>query len=103
MEACSKANSEIRQKRSHFTSRRTPIHTRAAEIQRRRSTFSWRTNFASTAELIKVSEAEAGATRLASPHERAVSKQKKLKIRLTRPKRKSFSLITRRITASKPF
>src|SRR5215472_6666571 len=79
------------------------MQTKPAEIQRRRSTFSCRTNFASIAEQIKVSDAEAGATRLASPQERAVNRQKKLKIRLMSPKRKSFSLTTRPITASKPF
>src|SRR5262249_2055966 len=49
-----------------------------------------------------VSEAEAGATRLASPQESAVSRQKKLKMRQASPRRKSFSRVTRAMTASRP-
>src|SRR5438270_4502759 len=78
------------------------MQTSAAEIQRRRSTFSCRKNFAKIAEQIKVREAEAGATRLASPQESAVSRQKKLKIRQAKASRKSFSRVTRRMTASSP-
>src|ERR1051326_7582411 len=78
------------------------MQTRAAEIQRRRSTFSCRKNLAKIAEVMKVREAEAGATRLASPQESAVSRQKKLKIRQASPKRKSFSRVTRAMTASRP-
>src|SRR5690348_15936901 len=51
---------------------------------------------------INVRKADAGATRLTSPQERAVSKQKKLNVRQARPNRKNFSLNTRTITASKP-
>src|ERR1051325_11438422 len=87
---------------AYWTSSRTPIQTRAAEIQRRRATFSCRKNLARMAEVMKVSEAEAGATRLASPQERAVSRQKKLKMRQASPRRKSFSRVTRVITASRP-
>src|SRR5579859_1871158 len=86
----------------HWTSSRTPMQTRAAEIQRRRSTFSCRKNLARMAEQMKVSEAEAGATRLASPQESAVSRQKKLKMRQARAQRKSFSRTTRLMTASSP-
>src|ERR1051326_2778431 len=87
----------------YCTRSRTPIQTRAAEIQRRRSTFSCRKNFARMADVIKVREAEAGATRLASPQESAVSRQKKLKIRQAGARRKSFSRTTRLMTASRPF
>src|SRR5947209_11637143 len=86
----------------YFTSSKTPIHTRAAEIQRRRSTFSCRMNLDNIAEQIKVSEAEAGATRLASPHESAVSRQKKLKMRQASPRRKSLSRMTWPITVNRP-
>src|SRR5580765_5065504 len=79
------------------------MQTSAAESQRRRSTFSCRMNLARIAEQIYVSDAEAGATRLASPQESAVSRQKKLKIRQQSPNRKSFSRTTWPTTASRPF
>src|SRR6266404_8180545 len=55
----------------------TPTHTSKAEIQRRLSTSSFRNNFAKPAVRMKVSEAETGATKLASPQESAASKLKK--------------------------
>src|SRR4051812_4047998 len=59
-------------------------------------------NLARMAEQIKVSEADAGATRLASPHDSAMSRQKKLKMRQASPKRKSLSRTTCPTTASRP-
>src|SRR5205807_6963874 len=67
------------------------MQTSRADIHRRRSTFSFRKILASAALTMKVREAEAGATRLASPQERAVSRLKKPTAMHPRPIRKCRS------------
>src|SRR5260370_2278970 len=84
---------------SHL-SRATPSQTRAAAIQRRWSTAFFRKILAIIALTTKVMDAEAGATKLSSPQERAVSRLKKPTEKQQRASRKRFSVNTRTITAS---
>src|SRR5262245_42219331 len=62
-----------------------------AATQRRWSTSSLRNTLAITALTMKVSEAEAGATRLRSPQESAVSRLKKPMLKQHSDRKKSFS------------
>src|SRR5262249_42904496 len=71
-------------------------------IQRRWSTSSLRKILAMIALTTNVMEADAGATRLTSPQESAVSKLKKPTEKQHRAKRKRFSLKTLATTASVP-
>src|SRR5262249_3142324 len=89
------------QARSYF-SRATPTQTRTAAIQRRWSTSSLRKILAMIALATNVIEAEAGATRLSSPQESAVSKLKKPTEKQHSARRKRFSLNTLPTTASVP-
>src|SRR5579864_4117165 len=78
------------------------MQTRTAETQRRRSTSSFRKSLDKTVLTTKVRDAEAGATRLRSPQESAVSRLKKPTENEHRASRNSFSLKILAITLSSP-
>ena len=67
-------------------SRATPTQTKRAAVQRRRSTFSWRKNFAARALVTKVRDVAAGPMRLRSRWLKANSKEKKLRARQMTPR-----------------
>src|SRR5947209_4762797 len=87
---------------SYCASNTTPTQTSRAEAQRRLSTSSLRKSLAMTALTMNVREAEAGATRLASPQERAVSRLKKPTDMQASASRNCFSPNTLPITTSRP-
>src|SRR5258708_3642259 len=74
-----------------YLSKATPTQTRTAAIQRRWSTASFRKILAIIALTTKVMDAEAGATKLSSPQERAVSRLKKPTEKQQRASKKRFS------------
>src|ERR1700722_1947488 len=80
----------------------TPMQTRMAAVQRRRSTFSFRKIFAAMALVTSVSEAEAGATRLRFRWLRAKSSEKKASAKKPTPQKKSGQVTTARIAPLRP-
>ena len=78
------------------------MQTRPAEVQRRRSTFSLRKILPAMALVTRVSEAEAGATRLRFRWFRAKSREKKARARNPTPAKKSGQVTTARMAPLRP-
>src|ERR1035441_5866093 len=78
------------------------MQTRTAAVQRRRSTFSLRKNLPAMALVTRVSEADAGATRLRLRWFKASSSEKKARARQLTPAKKSGQVRTARMAPLRP-
>src|SRR5271165_5462400 len=78
------------------------MQTKAAAVQRRRSTFSFKKNLPAIALVTKVSDADAGATRLRLRWLSAKSKAKKARARKLTPAKKSGLVRTARMAPLRP-
>src|SRR5580698_1600840 len=78
------------------------MQTRKADIQRRRSTFSFRKILPAIALVTRVREADAGATRLRFRWFRAKSRAKKARARKLTPAKKSGQVRTARMAPFRP-
>src|SRR5271165_6269471 len=78
------------------------MQTKAAAVQRRRSTFSFKKNLPAIALVTKVSDADAGATRLRLRWLSAKRSEKKARARKLTPAKKSGLVRTARMAPFRP-